>query len=335
MDTKPVIESDNNVDILINDEIETTTDNEDATDEVLLNKENKGLFRLPSGRALTLRETYEITAAEATKIIVLIGPSACGKTTIETTLYQMFHNGEVGDYYFAGSKTIQGYEQRSYYTRTKSKQTISTTPRTSRGTQETFLHLKLWNYKTNKYLNYLFADLSGEDFENHIADTGSMQKDFAFIKSADYIIAVLDGELISDKIRRNGALEEMAQLLRTIFDAGLSTSRTNLQVLISKYDIVEKSMSQDTSIKSFISRVEDELQQRLKLHVDKIDFYNVAAMPDTNLKFEVGHGIKELMESWCTSKSSKLLSFKNNKKKRSVNSEFDKLCEKMLGDSNG
>jgi len=332
MDTKPVIESDNNVDVLINDKIKTTTDNEAAPDEMLLNKENKGLFRLPSGRALTLIETYEITGAEATKIIVLIGPSACGKTTIETTLYQMFHNGEVGDYYFAGSKTIQGYEQRSYYTRTKSKQPISTTPRTSRGTQETFLHLKLWNYKTNKYLNYLFADLSGEDFENHIADTESMQKDFGFIKSADYIIAALDGELISDKNKRNGALEEIAQLLRTIFDAGLSTSRTNLQVLISKYDIVEKSMSQDASIKSFIPRVKVELQQRLKSYIDKIDFYNVAAMPDNGSKFEVGHGIQELMESWCNPKSSKVLSFKNDKKKRNVNSEFNKLYEKILGD---
>ncbi|WP_045577152.1 hypothetical protein, partial [Desulfosporosinus sp. I2] len=232
MDIKPIIESDKDIDILINDELEINTSIEGVTDEGLSNSEKKDSVRLPSGRALTLIETYEITASEDTKIIVLVGPSACGKTTIETTLYQMFQNGEVGDYYFAGSKTIQGYEQRAFYTRTKSKQIKSMTPRTSRGVQETFLHLKVWNHKTDRYQNYLFADLSGEDFESHIADIETMQRDFDFIKSADYIIAVLDGELLSNKKTRNGIFEEMAQLLRTVCDAGLTTVRTNLQVVI-------------------------------------------------------------------------------------------------------
>jgi adenylylsulfate kinase-like enzyme len=335
MDIKPVIESDQNVDVLINDELETNISTKDATEELLTNNVKKGILRLPSGRALTIRDTYEITAAENTKTIILIGPSACGKTTIETTLYQMFQNGTLGDYYFAGSKTIQGYEQRSYYTRTKSRQKISTTPRTSRGTQETFLHLKLWNCRTDRYLNYLFADLSGEHFENHIAEIESMKRDFNFIKSADHIIAVLDGKLISDKRRRNGALEEIAQLLRTVFDAGLYTSKTSLQIVISKYDIVEEMLSRDPSIETFISRVKDEIQQRLKPYVKEINFSNVAAMPDDNTRFDIGYGIKELMDSWATPKNNIILSYRNNKRKRILSSEFDKLYEKMLGGING
>lgn len=334
MDIKPMIENDQNVDVLINDAIETNASAQDVADETLSANEKKGILRLPSGRALTLRDTYEITASENTKTIILIGPSECGKTTIETTLYQIFQNGIVGDYYFAGSKTIQGYEQRSYYTRTKSKQKIATTPRTSRGTQETFLHLKLWNYKTDKYLNYLFADLSGEDFENHIADTESMQRDFSFIKSADYIIAVLDGKLISDPKKRHGTFEEMAQLLRTVFDAGLTTSKTNLQVVISKYDIVEDILSRDSSVVTFISRIKSEMHQRLKAYIKKINFYNVAAMPDDNTSFDVGYGIKELLDSWATPKSNIILSLRNNKRKKNMDSEFDKLYEKMIGDVN-
>ncbi|NMM62214.1 hypothetical protein HBE96_05845 [Clostridium sp. P21] len=335
MDIKPTVENDENINKLINDDIETDISDRDITDEELSNSEKKGIRRLPSGRALTLGETYEITASENTKIIILIGPSACGKTTIETTLYQMFQNDVVGDYYFAGSKTLQGYEQRSYYTRTKSKQNISTTPRTSRGSQETFLHLKLWNCKTDKYINFLFADLSGEDFENHIASIESMKKDFNFIKSADYIIAVLDGKLLADKRRRNGAFEEMAQLLRTIFDAGLYTAHTNLQVVTSKYDIIKEILLKDPSVETFTTRVKVELEQRLKSYINEINFYNVAAMPNDNTIFEVGHGIKELMDSWSTPQNSIVLSFKNNKRERKVKSEFDKLYEKLLGDSNG
>ncbi|WP_312561942.1 TRAFAC clade GTPase domain-containing protein [Anaerospora sp.] len=333
MDIKSTVKNAEDVDILINDDIEPNMMNSDIIDG-FVSVEKKEMLSLASGRALSLSETYEITAAEKTKVIILIGPSACGKTTIETTLYQLFQNSIVGDYYFAGSKTLQGYEQRSYYTRTKSKQSTSTTPRTSRGAQETFLHLKLWNCKTNEYLNYLFADLSGEDFENHIADVESMQSDFNFIKSADYIIAVFDGKLLSDKRRRNGTFEEMAQLLRTIFDAGLFTIHTNLQVVISKYDIINECLPQDPTIESFITRSKVELEKRLKTYVTNINVYNVAAMPDNNTEFKVGFGIKELIESWSTTQSSRPLAFKNTKEIREVKSEFDKLYMKILGDSN-
>lgn len=334
MDINQIIKSHENVDELINDTLQTTADNEDMSDKVQLDNDGIVLFQFPSGNALTLRETYDITATEKTKIVVLIGPSACGKTTIETTLYQMFQNGKIGDYYFAGSKTIQGYEQRSYYTRTRSNQTMPMTPRTSRGVRETFLHLKTWNCKKNKYQNYLFADLSGEYFETHIADTSAMQKDFQFIKSVDYIVAVLDGNLISDKKNRNGTFEEMAQLLRTICDAELYTIRTNLQVVISKYDIVEKNASQDPTIETFITRIKCELRQRLKQYFNSIDFYNVAAMPNNNIKFEVGYGIKELMDSWSTKNCSTVLQINHNERKKFMSSEFNKLNEKILGDRN-
>jgi energy-coupling factor transporter ATP-binding protein EcfA2 len=333
MDIKPTTESNENVEVLINDEVETNSSIEDINNEVLINDKNKDLFRLPSGRALTLNETYEITASEDTKIIMLVGPSACGKTTIETTLYQLFHNDKVGDYYFAGSKTIQGYEQRAYYTRTRSKQVKPMTPRTSRGVQETFLHLKVWNYKTNNYHNLLFADLSGEDFESHIADVGAMQRDFGFIKSANYIIAIFDGELMSNKKKRNSTFEGMAQLLRTIYDAKIATERTNLQVVISKYDIVEGNILEDPTIEAFITRKKDELRQRLKTYTNEINFYNVAAIPDENTKFKVGYGVEGLLNSWCEKKDSNILSFKNSNREKDMKPEFDKLYRKILGDN--
>lgn len=320
------LKTDDNIKELINNNLETTA-NVSISDEIQLNDKVAALYKLPSGRALTKNETYSITSAEDTKIILLIGPSASGKTTIETTLYQMFQRSGVGDYFFAGSNTLHGYEQRSYYTRMKSNQSTSSTPRTSRGVQETFLHLKTWNYKTNYFQNFLFGDLSGEDFQSHIADINAMQKDFSFIKSVDYLVAVLDGKLISDKKNRNGTFEELAQLLRTICDAGLITNHTKIQVALSKYDIV---IENKTSTEAFIARIKSELQQRLKKYCKEIDFYYIAAMPDGNVKMEIGYGIEELLNSWGTKKTYKV-SFDDNKK-IDVKSEFNKHYKKLLGE---
>lgn len=330
MDNKPNI--DETVDKLLNDELETNASYENVSKEDIF-KESKDTFRLPSGSALTLKETYEITASENTKIIVLVGPSACGKTTIETTLYQMFQTSEVGDYYFAGSKTLQGYEQRSYYTRTKSKQNQPMTPRTSRGVQETFLHLKLWNYKDNVNRNFLFSDLSGEDFKSHIADTEAMKRDYYFIKSADYIIGIFDGESITKKKERQGVFEEMAQLLRTIHDAGLTSKNTKLQIVFSKYDIISNYLLKTPEIKGFIDNKKNELQQRLDFY-NEINFFNVAAMPFDNTSFEVGYGIKELMTSWDVKKSTSISSLRNDKPSDCMHSEFNKLYYKIFGENN-
>ncbi|KJR44104.1 hypothetical protein UF75_5515 [Desulfosporosinus sp. I2] len=91
-------------------------------------------------------------------------------------------------------------------------------------------------------------------------------------------------------------------------------------------------MQQDPAIKTFITRKEGELQQRLKSYIDEINFYNVAAMPNDITKFEVGHGIKELMDLWCGKKISTILSFVNDET-NNVDSEFNKLYKKILGDS--
>jgi energy-coupling factor transporter ATP-binding protein EcfA2 len=325
MDIKQLI-PDDDVNELINDELQTT--NTSLSDEVQLKDEGKGLVKLPAGVALTKAETYNIIASEDTKLIIFLGPNACGKTTIETTIYQLFQRDSIGDIFFAGSKTVYGYEQRSFYTRMRSKQNTSSTLRTSRSVQETFLHLKTWNSKNNTYQNFLFADLSGEIFADYITNTKAMQNDLDFFKSADFLVAVLDGKLISDKKERNGTFEEIAEILRTVYDAHLISRNTKLQVVISKYDILPKDNADNTE---FINRIKDELQQRLKNYCSSIEFFHVAAMPENISNYEVGYGISHLLNSWMATDINNKLEFKFTKKPK-VKSEFNQHYRKILGD---
>lgn len=318
------------VNSILNDEIEVNEILNDTGIELNTDGGASGTYKLPSGNALSLKELYEITALEDTKIVILVGPSACGKTTIETTIYQMFYDGTVNGYYFAGSRTIQAYEYRSFNTRVKSRQNLPSTPRTSRGTQDIFLHLRLWNEKAQKYTNFLFADLSGEHFESQRADTDSMKKNFAYIKHADYIIAVVDGDLISTKKTRNSTFDSIAEILRTMVEAEIINSKTNLQAVISKYDIVSERASADANIENYIRNIGSKLEQRLGFN---IMFQNIAAMPNDSSKYKIGYGIEDLMASWCT-KSRKNIRSYDNAKDLEINSEFNKLHRKLLGDNN-
>jgi hypothetical protein len=310
---------------IINNELQINSDTGILTNDIQKNREDDSVYHLPLGRALNINETYSITAKESTRIIVLVGPSACGKTTIETMFYQMFHKGAVGDYYFSGSNTIQAFENRSFYTRTRSRRTEAMTPRTNRGTQD-FLHLRTWNYKFDRFQNYLFADLSGEEIVGYIGNTQAILENYSYFSVADYIVAILDGEMIIDKRKQKGAFEQIAQLLQTIYDSGVITKRTTLQLVISKYDIVDKKIEEFTP---YINRRVLELESRLKKYIEKVYFYYVAAMPTTKEKFGMGYGLEKLMLSWCSQVYTPNIITNN---KITVSSEFDKLQEKLLGD---
>lgn len=308
---------------ILSDEIDL--EDSDSTEES--NSESSdAIYYLNSGEALNSKETYEITAREKTKLVVLAGLAGSGKTTIETSLYQMFQKKTVGGFYFAGSNTIQGYEQRAFFTRTKSRGTTPTTQRTSLEIGRSFLHLRLWERETDEFCNLLFADLSGEAFETHIGRVDEVKQDFPFMDRADYFVGVLDGEMINNKRKRNGAVAAMIELARTFYDAELVGRGCVLQIVFSKCDV----FSDD--IETILKKVEQRICEQFKNMFLNIQFYRVAAMPEFVGKFEVGYGIEELLKSWMEKKE-EVKGEEKTEIDKSL-SEFDSLFYKLLGGTN-
>ena len=320
--TELEVEAVADIDSMISDDIEVS-DSESLEEEV----GQLGYISMHSGRALSLQETYDVMASENTVLVVLVGPSGCGKTTIEATLYQMFQRGNVADYAFAGSKTIQGYEDRSFYTRINSKQSIATTPRTSRGLQELFLHLRLFDNSKKQKINYLFADLSGEEIQAHMANVESLVQNMPFLKYADSLTVILDGERLAKKNQRNGVIEEAAMMIRTIFDAGLYSSITKVQLVISKHDIIR--MADDSNTSDFIASNVQELRSLIENYTKRVTLHEIAAMPrETSL--DVGFGLEDLLVAWAYAPP-----YLHNHTQYNVTyplkSEFNKLLYKLAG----
>jgi energy-coupling factor transporter ATP-binding protein EcfA2 len=310
------------VDSMLSDDIEVSN-LQNLKEEVT----QAGYLPLFSGRALSLQETYNIMASENTALVVLVGPSESGKTTIETMLYQMFQRSKISNYVFAGSKTIQGYEERSFYTRITSRQDVATTPRTSRGSQELFLHLRLFDDSKKKKINYLFADLSGEEIYAHMANVESISQSMPFLKCTDFLTVILDGDRLINKNQRNGVIEEAATIIRTIFDAGLYSVLTKVQIVISKYDTIK--LADDANTNQFIENNVKELRSLIQNYVECVTFHEIAAMPK-NTSFDMGFGLEKLLLAWKYDPS-----YHNTNTTYdgdfSLKSEFNKLYYKLAG----
>ena len=198
---------------LLNEDYETKKEEVELSEmknEDFSDKQNE-IFNLPLGEALSIEDTYLITSRDKTKLIVLAGPSECGKTTLITSIYQLFHKGPIDQFYFAGSQTIKGFEIRAYHTRTNSGGDKPNTLRTSLGSSDSFLHLKLWDSNNNSRHTLLLADFSGEDFRNARADVETMREDFSVIKQSDYLVLIIDGGSITQKDKRHSAVQKIGR----------------------------------------------------------------------------------------------------------------------------
>ncbi len=313
------------IDAILNDEIDLQEDDENVETEVSASQ-NK--FHVNAGEALYIDDIYTIAAKECTKMMVLVGPVASGKTTIETSIYQLFQNSPVEDFYFAGSYSLRGFEQRAFYTRLKSKGNEPQTQRTSLEDSQSFLHLRLFNKNSHIISNLIMADISGEAFTNHIGQVDEVKKSFPFIERADYLVGVIDGEKLCNKKTRNSIVAEIIELVRTFSDADLIMDNCIFQVVFSKYDKLCKA----EKLEEILEKAKKQIIGRLGELFTIIEFYKVAAMPSSTNEFKVGYGLDVLLQAWVKKRTCK--SSMETKEPFDRLTEYDRLYYKFLGDLN-
>lgn len=310
------------IDEILNDEIDIDV-NQEVEEAELSSSLDK--YQINSGEAINSSDIYRIAAKESTRMIVLVGPAASGKTTMETSLYQLFQNSPINDFYFAGSYSLQGFEQRAFYTRIKSKGNEATTQRTSLEDDQAFLHLRLWNRSNSMISNLILADISGEAYTNHIGQVDEAKISFPFIERADYVVGIIDGEKLCNKKTRYSVVTEMLEMIRTFWDADLITDGCVLQIVFSKYDLFCKVENHDL----ILEKIKQQISARLSELFMDIEYYNVAAMPSTIDEFSIGYGLEDLLQGWVRKYSRK--SPMKMEEPFDELTEYDRLFYKFLG----
>lgn len=158
--------------------------------------------RIPwTGNTLGLQDLNFLTSTSSIILIGVTGVASAGKTTFLATLYCFLRHGyKIGDYQFAGSLTLIGWENLAWYLSWNIHNDIQFPPHTSSnaGRIPGLLHISLRNDKGEKK-ELVFTDAPGEWFGHWIVNKNDSNSDGAqwVHEYADAFLLFADCEMLS------------------------------------------------------------------------------------------------------------------------------------------
>jgi hypothetical protein len=249
-------------------------------------------IKLFTGRELSFEEISMITNRYDSTLIAIVGESKSGKTTLLAEYYINLQKQPLKDFYFAGSKTQTGFEERCFYATVESKAKKPDTGRTQ-SREFSFLHLAIKHqYELDdEPTHFLISDISGERFREAKGSTALM-KELKILKAADFVLFIIDGEKIANKSTRALTIEEAKTFIQKACDESIFDLHTNLKVAVSKWDFLHSDLSFD-----FSKKIERVFKERFESRLGKIEFTKLAARSE-NIDLEAGYGLYDLLKSW-------------------------------------
>lgn len=131
-------------------------------------EESEYFIRMPwTGNTFGLQDFIFLSSTSKVILIGITGVASAGKTSFLATLYCLLRHGfKIGEYQFAGSFTIRGWENIAWYLSWKQNNEIQFPPHTSSnaGRVPGLLHISLRNSNGEKK-ELVFTDAPGEWFD--------------------------------------------------------------------------------------------------------------------------------------------------------------------------
>lgn len=282
-------------------------------------------YILSSGQALNENELYQLTARTKTRIIYVLGPVGSGKTTFESMLYAFFLKNIDQNFLFAGSETLVGFEERLNNLRTKSGNSNAQMERTNKSELRCFLHLNLLDLNLNCYHNIVFSDMSGETFENCNSNRSNMEQDLPYLDIAQNVVLFMDGETLLDKSERHGSVMKIKSFLKTFKSSKLYNKKTNIDIIISKNDIIYEKTRQERN--DFIDHIEKQFDAFVEDF--NINFYRIEAINGTSIKDdEKSVKLIDLLKCWISNSSDEINDSDYSKKSKMIHNDFNRFGER-------
>lgn len=255
------------------------------------------LVNLPTGKELDELSARRLEVARPVRLVVVAGPVGCGKTTLLTSLYELFQWGSVSGYSFAGSNTLPAFERRCYYSRTASERSVPDTERTPFG-EVRYLHLRIaqQNLMLGE-IDFLFTDVSGETFERARDSTSECQQ-LTFLRQADHFVLLLDSEKLIVKEKRWEVAHDTTTLLRSCLDSGMLAPNCLVDVLWTKFDYFEAATGAEHS--QFLDQLKREIETAFGSRVGRLTFSKIAARPTQVDSLKFGYGLPDLLKDWVS-----------------------------------
>jgi len=276
----------------------TTSADSSAPVDLLAEGKAPEFINLPRGKELTDVEALELAKSRPMQWIVLAGPIDSGKTTLLTSLYELFQWKKVKGFAFAGSTTLPAFEERCYLSRRDSGNVVPRTQRTLyKGPDPEYLHLRIRSTTgLRSVTDFLFTDVSGELFE-HARDSVTECKEMLFLKRAHHFLLFLDSARGVQQ-GRWAMVDDCKALLRSCMDSEMIWEDCVVNVLWSRFDYFMAKEAEDGH-KQFRSEVEKEFRKTFARLGPRLKFSEIAARPLEKPDLHFGHGVQALLDQWA------------------------------------
>lgn len=269
---------------------ESTTDNEEELSSV----EDDSKFSLFTGQDMSIEELTSISYRWPSNIVIIIGESDVGKTTLLSSIFDLFQLGMFSTLYFSSSQTCLGFEIKCHKSREASNANIPETDKTNTKAFS-FLHLaiKRLGELMNPAQHLLLSDIGGERFRE-AASSSSYMRELAIMKFATHFTFLIDGSRLADKYQRTATIANAQSFIKRAIDVGNFDVNTNLQVVISKADEIH-----DDNQVNFETLICVPFKQKFSAQLGSLSFLKIAARPKKHLnEYKFGYGIEELLNCW-------------------------------------
>jgi hypothetical protein len=261
-------------------------------------------------------------------VILIAGAVGSGKTTLIASIFHCFQRGPFAGYLFAGSDTLPGFDERCHLARTASGRSSADTERTKAGVDRKLLHLRVRaTYADAPIRNLLIADLSGEHYQN-AKDSVDECRSLPLIRRADHFVLLVDGAKLVKPDQRQSAKNDAIMLLRSCLDAGQLGQRSLVDVLFSKWDLIDA--SEDTRENAaYADQVEVSIKQQFESRFSRLRFFRIAARRETG-DFPIGYGVAEAFSLWVEDTSEKVVPTNIKLHELEEMPEFDRYQKRRL-----
>lgn len=262
------------------------------------------------GEAMTEEECDLLMAAIPVKFVMLAGLRKSGKTTSLAALFQLFQeNYSFANTAFAGSSTLIGFEKICHPSRIDSDLDEEQTIRTPKG-QKGYLHLKLMeNNDERKKVDFLFTDISGEDYKDLSKSTDFCKK-FVIAKRVDHFVLFMDCGRLANFATRQEVRTNSTSVLMSLLEANMIDKDATIDVVFSRYDLLTSNSDADRH-HEFINLIKTDLTSRLSTYGYQPHFFELASRPTHDEKLPFGHGLDKLLIHWIKSNNSTKLNSGN------------------------
>lgn len=248
---------------------------------------------LPSGDLLDQEEASRLLRRGASRVIAVVAPKDAGKTTLITSIFELFLRGSIGPFGFAGSHTMYAFERACHPSRGVSRNSRPQTERTLLTTVK-FYHSAL-RRPGEDVLDLIVADRNGEDYGSAADETGVV-REFIEILRADTITFLVDGRQLVDPVTRNTVGSEILAIVQALVDGRGIEGRPRAALVLTKLDEIERSAVKERAKRDF-TKIEAKFRELHSSSFVEIRSFEVAACPsDTSLP--LGHGVADLLAYW-------------------------------------